>query len=173
MENKAALRKEGLLRRALTASSSVSAEICEKAFSLPAVAAAKTVMLYIPTKNEVDTSRLFSLLARSGKVICAPRVFSDTNMEAAIIDASGFRRGAFGVWEPLGPVAEKIDLVFVPGVLFDAAGHRLGYGKGYYDRFLKNCSVPCFGLAYSCQIVDALPVEPHDIRLDTVLTEKG
>ncbi len=173
MKSKATLRKEGLSIRAQAASPSASAKICEKAFSLPAVAAAETVMLYIPTKNEVDTSRLFSLLAQSGKVICAPRVLDDTDMEAGIIDASGFRRGAFGIWEPLGKAPKKVDLVFVPGVLFDTAGHRLGYGKGYYDRFLRNHPAKAFGLAYSCQIVEALPIEAHDIQLDKILTEKG
>lgn len=170
--DKNTLRREALVRRKKAASPALSAEICEKAFRLPYVTAARTVMLYLPTGREVDTSRLLSLLLQAGKTVCAPRIKSPTEMEAALFGETALKRGAFGIWEPTGEIVPTPDLIFVPGVVFDAEGHRIGYGKGYYDRFLERQSCPCVGLAHASQLVDHVPAEPHDRRMDLVVTER-
>lgn len=170
---KATLRKEMLQQRRLFASTEKSERICEKALLLPAVQNAKNVMVYLPSKGEVDTALLIALLLREGKNVSAPRVISDIEMEAAFIDANGFRKGAFGIWEPLGKRAEQIDVIFVPGVAFDEKRNRIGYGKGYYDRFLSLHPALTVGLAYSFQLVPALPTEAHDKPLDIILTEEA
>ncbi len=170
---KASLREAYLKKRQLFASMEKSEAICEKAFRLPALQAARNVMLYISAKSEVNTALLIALLLKEGKSVCAPRVLSKADMEAAYIDGTGFKKGSFGIWEPLGPRAEKIDFIVVPGVAFDDKGNRLGYGKGYYDRFLTKHPAPTLGLGYSCQIHSELPVAPHDKPLDMILTEEA
>lgn len=171
--HKELLRAEILKKRAEVASRALSASICEKAAALPEFLAAKTVMVYLSNGSEVDTSRLIALAHMHGKAICAPRVLGPSEMEAAMLDASGFRRGAFGILEPAGNTCRDIDIIFVPGVAFDTKGNRIGYGKGYYDRFLKAQQAATVGLAYSAQVVDFVPASPYDVRLHKILTEEG
>ncbi len=171
--SKTKLRKEFLEKRKAFATYNLSFDICKKAVSLPAFTEADTVMIYFASNFEVDTSYIIACAKSLGKTICAPRVLNDTDMEAAIIGEDGFCRGAFGIWEPKGPAISKVDLVFVPGVAFDKKGNRLGYGKGYYDRFLSKTSASTVGLAFSCQIAESLPCDEHDKRLDMILTEEG
>ncbi len=85
--------------------------------------------------------------------------------------------GVFGIMEPDKDKCKifdkrEIDLVIVPGVVFDAAGNRLGHGQGFYDRFLQDIKVPKIGLAYEFQMVDSLSPEKHDIPVDFIITEK-
>jgi len=72
-----------------------------------------------------------------------------------------------------GDEAPPPDLVLVPGLAFDRHGHRLGRGGGFYDRWLEKTGLPTIGLCFSCQLVDAIPCEPHDIHVHAVLTEEG
>ncbi len=170
--NKEQLRREILARRRAV-SSSLSAAICRHVARLPVFCKASTIMLYFSAHSEVDTSLLFTLSEKAGKKICAPRVLNETAMEAAYVDEGPLQKGKFGIWEPCGKVAEDIDLVIVPGVVFDRQGHRIGYGKGYYDRFLQGRKVSTVGLAYACQVVPEIPAEPHDVTLDMIVTEEG
>ena len=169
--NKAHLRKEILAVRKSVSSPALSAQICDKAAGLDVFRRAKTIMIYLPTGSEVDTSRLLAHALSAGKKVCAPKVLCDTEMEAVYIDNTGFQMGRFQIWEPMGPPADSIDLVFVPGAVFDPKGHRIGYGRGYYDRFLQNSAACKVGLCYACQMVPLIPAEPHDVRLDKILTE--
>lgn len=171
--HKEVVRKEALRRRKIGYSLSASAKICKKAASLPAFQNAKNVMIYLPTGTEVDTSLLLSLCRKTGKKVFAPRVVNNEIMEAALIDERAFQKGAFGIWEPLGKPADSLDLIFVPGVVFDKNRNRIGYGRGYYDRFLRNMDSVTVGLAFSCQIVPILPADAHDIKMDIVITEEG
>jgi len=83
-------------------------------------------------------------------------------------------KGRFGIMEPLpyGSV-DRIDLLVVPGIAFDRKGYRLGYGKGYYDKFLAKKDVFSIGLAYFFQLVESLPKGKYDMKLDSVATEAG
>ena len=72
--------------------------------------------------------------------------------------------------EPVDP--QEVDLVLVPGVAFDRQGNRLGYGGGYYDRFLQQCAAPRVALAFATQLVDHVPTEPHDLRVHAVVTDE-
>lgn len=171
--SKAQLRKEGLARRKLAFSHSLSAKICESAAKLPAFLKAETIMLYISTGSEVCTARLLALCRQHGKIVCAPKVKSDTEMETVTLDESGFTRGAFGIWEPAGSTPAIPDLIFVPGVVFDEERNRIGYGKGYYDRFLQRYQAVTVGLAFQHQIIPEIPTESQDKQLDIVLTEEG
>ncbi|MFN4132593.1 MAG: 5-formyltetrahydrofolate cyclo-ligase [Caldimicrobium sp.] len=87
------------------------------------------------------------------------------------------RSGFMGILEPpfenSQALPEELDVILVPGLAFDREKIRLGYGGGYYDRFLKETKALKIGVAFSFQIVDYLPREPHDIKMDLILTEKG
>lgn len=143
--------------------------------SHPRVMAAHTILLFSALPDEVPTQQLTDELVAQGKTVLLPKVVSDTDMELRLYTGrSDLREGAFGIMEPVGEEFshyEQIDIGIIPGMAFDAAGHRLGRGKGYYDRFLSR--VPCFykiGLCFSWQLLDHVPSEEHDIIMDEVLT---
>lgn len=138
----------------------------------PAFAAASTVMLYHALADEPDTHPLLEKYAAS-KSIVLPCVEGDNIVPRLYRGERDLRIGAYGIAEPVGPVFEylaAISFILVPGVAFDAAGHRLGRGKGYYDRFLSSLPKPPFllGACYDWQQVSAVPYEPHDIIMDAV-----
>jgi len=154
---------------------------CARLMQLPAFESAAVVMLFMPLKDEVDLLPLALRCFQMGKTVCVPRVnwerrdmiavevmsFDDHVME---VDEHGVRSPRDG--RPV--VVNTIDLVVVPGVAFDAQGNRLGRGGGYYDRFLKRLatSTATIGLAFDQQIVDEVPVDERDIRVDMVVTDR-
>jgi 5-formyltetrahydrofolate cyclo-ligase len=89
-------------------------------------------------------------------------------------DGEVLARGAFGIHEPLESWPRVAPaLLLVPLLAFDASGHRLGYGGGFYDRTLALLNVPAIGIAYAGQEISSIPFEPHDRTLDMILTEQG
>jgi len=136
---------------------------------------AVTVALYSPVNNEVDTGRVFAWSKELGKKVFYPRVEGLDLGFYEVPRRQDLVLGAFGVLEPApaeGPARSGFDLVVVPGVAFDLRGHRLGYGKGYYDRWLSGKRGGILvGLAFDLQIVDELPAEKHDQQLDYIVTE--
>ena len=153
-----------------------------RVLALPQWSAAACVLLYAPLADEPD---LLALLGECGRTFCVPRIESPAPPTLAAVavtgppgdDLPGWRRGPFGLWEPAGEALDpaRIDLVLVPGLAFTRDGRRLGRGKGFYDRFLPTLRPDCFkcGVCFDLQLVDALPTEPHDVRLDAVLTPRG
>jgi 5-formyltetrahydrofolate cyclo-ligase len=140
--------------------------------------AAKAVALYSPVLNEVFTEQVFREALVRGKLVAYPRVRGNELEFVHVLDASDLRPGAFGVLEPVGTSIvspASLDLAVVPGVAFDRAGYRLGYGKGFYDRGLHGSRCPVFlaGLCFEQQLVNRLPAEEHDVRMDILFTEKG
>ena len=107
------------------------------------------------------------------KLLAYPRIGEDGM--PLFVFASDFSTGAWGARGPVGgTVASAPDLVLVPGLAFDATGARLGRGKGFYDRWLgANPSVTSLGVCFKCQILESLPAEAHDARVDAILTEDG
>lgn len=136
---------------------------------------ASVIALYAPIHNEVQTAEIFNSAVGDGKRVCLPRV-KGHSIELVEVEAlDSLKTGAFGIAEPVGETilpASAIDLIVVPGVGFDRIGFRLGYGQGYYDRaFSGDCPKVLAGLAYDFQIVNELPAEDHDIRLDLLVME--
>jgi 5-formyltetrahydrofolate cyclo-ligase len=133
--------------------------------------------LYSPVHNEVDTSTVAKAALSAGKCLVYPRV-RQNDLEFVEVDDPGLLEpGCFDVPEPRnGRVVSprEVEVLVVPGVAFDLAGHRLGYGQGFYDRFLARSSdgVERVGFAYDFQVVETLPVLPHDQRLSMLITEK-
>lgn len=150
-----------------------SAKIAEKFCSLPEVKNAKNILLYYPHKNEVDTKPLIEkLLKKSDISVFLPKVSGKDILPVQVKDLSSLKSGYAGIKEPEGSSTDpkELDVVVVPAIAFDKRGHRLGYGKGYYDRFLKRTDALKVGFAFDFQVVDELPVEEHDIPVDLIIT---
>ena len=143
--------------------------------STPAYRAASCVMLYASLPDEVPTLRLL-IEERSRRTFVLPRVIGPEDMELCLYTGpDDLHSGAFQIPEPQGHVFHDyhhIDLILVPGMAFDHSGNRLGRGKGYYDRFLQQpefAHTAKWGVCYDFQMVEQLPSEPHDIRIQRVL----
>lgn len=144
----------------------------------------RRIMIYYSIRREVETRWMIEKLLSLGKEVSLPICTEDRDLEAGLIrDLSELATTKFagahlskaGLLEPkMGAslmAPESIDLIVTPGVAFDERGFRLGHGAGYYDRFLPKASrAHKLGLAYDFQVVKELPVEPHDIPLDSLLT---
>ena len=132
--------------------------------------AVKVALLYAPLAGELDTAPLDELLRRRGIVIAYPRVFGDALHLYAAAPAD-LVRGRFAIGEPpatapsVSPAA--IDLAIIPGLAFDRRGHRLGFGRGFYDRLLALAPrATRIGVCLPFQLIPRVPDEPHDIALD-------
>jgi len=138
------------------------------------------IHIFLSKADEPETSQIIELAWKSGKQIGVPCVLPDT-LELFHSQLNSFEDlcpGALGVLEPspeqrtaLNP--ESYDLVIVPGVAFDRQGGRLGYGKGYYDRFLDQSHAFRLALAFDFQLLETVPTEIHDVPMDGILTENG
>ncbi|MGB9886147.1 MAG: 5-formyltetrahydrofolate cyclo-ligase [Moorellales bacterium] len=141
---------------------------------------ARVVFAYVAFRQEIETAELIQTAWETGKRVAVPRVDRQNRRLLAleIRSWSELAPGTWGIPEP-GPAApavapEEIDLALVPGVAFDRRGYRLGYGGGYYDRFLPllRPEARSLGLAYSWQVLERLPVESTDVPVDYVVTEQ-
>ena len=154
-----------------------SAAIRREVLELPEVAQARTVHLYWSVREEVDTHALADALVRRGCRVVLPAVRPGGALEHRRYEgAHRLQPGSFGTFEPVStetiPPA-RLDLVLVPALAVDRRGVRLGYGGGYYDRLLAATPAAAAGLVFEACLAEALPAEPHDVRLDAVVTERG
>ncbi len=132
---------------------------------------AKRVMLYNALPDEVQTAAFIEKW-RGQKTIVLPTVVGDDIIPVALDQETEFAVGDFNIMEPQNkPYTGGFDLIVVPGVAFDKLGNRMGRGRGYYDRFLaKHPNVKKIGICFDFQLVDIIPAEPHDIRMDCVIS---
>ncbi len=137
--------------------------------STDAYRSAKTVMAFVGVKGEPDTDPLFARLAADGKELVLPRMV-DRAIEPALV-GNGLVEASFGLLEPTGVTVDPltIDLVIVPGLAYTTTGFRLGYGGGNYDRFLPLTRAETIGVCFAEQVVDAVPLEPHDLPVGSVI----
>jgi 5-formyltetrahydrofolate cyclo-ligase len=162
----------------------LSRQICATFMARPEYADAKTVLFYVDAGSEVRTRQALPDALKDGKRIVVPWCVVETNeLELFHLeDMSELVEGAYKILEPredlrfapgkrLTPT--DIDLVMVPGTAFDPRGGRMGQGKGYYDRLLANArpDATLIGLAFECQMFPEIPVAPHDVPMDAVITE--
>lgn len=137
---------------------------------------AREVNLYASFGDEFPTRRIKEWLLRHDYLVSVP-VTEGKDMFAARVDfGTVYARGDFGIEVPAKAESvdkHSLDLVLLPGLAFDGQGYRVGYGKGYYDRFLAGTRAVRVGICYSFQLFSALPREPHDLAADFVLTEEG
>ena len=140
------------------------------------LAEAQTIMAYYSLPDEVNTHALIDELVAEGKTVLLPKVTGDDTMELRrYTGRADLQEGAYHILEPVcEPFTDlaAIDLILIPGLAFDAAGHRLGRVRGYYDRFLHSKNRPyCvkIGVCFDFQKVDEVPVDAHDIAMDKVV----
>lgn len=187
VESKRILRQEMLKLRMALSEQEVREKsflIKEKLFGLSEFKEAGLIMFYVSFKNEVRTEEMIEEAMAAGKRIALPVTTSTKEIKPYLVFdlKKDLVPGRYGIPEPRidrnrEVEAREIDLIVVPGLAFDRRGYRLGFGAGYYDRFLRSlyASQPrpfCFGLAYEFQVVPLLPSEGHDEKLDMVITEK-
>ncbi len=146
--------------------------IVDKILNLDFYKKSNVIALYNSLPNEVDISYLIDK-SLNNKIVLLPRVNNDI-LEFIIINKdTKYIKSSFNVLEPIGTIYhDKIDLIIVPGVSFDKKLNRLGYGKGFYDKYLSNNNSYKVGVCFSNQIVNELPSCEHDIKMDMVITEK-
>ncbi len=137
---------------------------------------ARSLALYSPIRNETATDEIFAIARRQGKQVYYPRVVGEHLSFVQVDNLGQLVPGSFGIPEPVADLEDNRqvpELILVPGLAFDRRGHRLGYGRGFYDRYLARCpdQVVRVGLSYSFQLYDVLSVGAHDQSLDVLVTD--
>ncbi|NLL51499.1 MAG: 5-formyltetrahydrofolate cyclo-ligase [Peptococcaceae bacterium] len=158
-----------------------SALIFKELQSLRVFEPCQTIMTYLNFRDEVETTPIAEKILQDGKDLIIPFCQRREIVPCAITDlVKDVQVSNFGIREPLPdrlkPVSpEEIDLVLVPGLAFDYHGHRIGFGAGYYDRFLPRLrqDAVIIGIAFACQLFDNLPREDYDYKLPLLVTENG
>ena len=162
---KRAMTEEDILRR--------SEILAEKFARSNAYRASKTIYGYLPYNQEVRTVPMLRRALEEGKRVAVPKVYGDDMKFIYLDDLSQVAKGYAGIPEPVadGPVAQdETALVLMPGLAFDRAGHRIGYGGGFYDKFLaREPHHPTVALCYDFQVMDRLETEEFDIPVDLVI----
>lgn len=184
------MKKENIRKKILSLRESLTEEemklkselIQKRLFNLPEFKKAKTILFYVSTRNEVKTERMIKSALKQGKRVVIP--LSDMKERKLILSElkdfdNELEGGTFNILEPkkeffrlVSP--EEIDFIIVPGIAFDKDGDRIGYGMGFYDKFLSSLKkhVHTVGLAYEFQIVNDIPIHDKDVTVDKVVTEK-
>ena len=155
--------------------------ITDKLLNLDCIKNAKNIMLYLDFNNEVSTDSLIKKLLDLGKIVSSPITLKEERklIPSQITDLkNGIQYGAYNIREPKPECSPAInikdlDVVIVPAVAYDKNCYRLGYGGGFYDRFLENLrkDAVTIGIAFDLQIFDEVPKEAHDAQLDYIVTE--
>lgn len=137
---------------------------------------AKTIATYLSFPHEFQTQELIEQALKDGKKILIPKTYPKGRMDFVVYDPQQLVKTAFGLLEPQGDLevvdASQIDLIHVPGLAFTTKGYRIGYGGGYYDRYLKHFPGHTLSTVYPCQIQDFIS-ENHDIPVQEVLIDEG
>ncbi len=158
-----------------------SRAICDRAMNWQPLAAAGCVLAYMPMASEVDIRPMIEALLGRGVTVCLPRVEWGSQQMAPVPigdlerDLGPSERGVRQPRADIAPAdARSVQVVVVPGLAFDNEGGRLGRGGGFYDRWLADRAdgVLTLGVAFACQVVERVPMEPHDRRVDAVVTAK-
>lgn len=137
---------------------------------------AKVIATYLSFPHEFQTQELIEQALKDGKKVLIPKTYPKGRMDFVVYNPQQLVKTSFGLLEPQGDLevvdASQIDLIHVPGLAFTTEGYRIGYGGGYYDRYLKHFSGHTFSTIYPCQIKDFIP-EKHDIPVQEVLIDEG
>lgn len=167
------LRKKYLSIRKNICSTIPSSIITKKVLSHPKIITSSTILIYMSYNNEVDTKEIINALLPSKK-IALPKVINKEIKFYYINSILELSPGYYGILEPIttNPVNDYDNTICItPGVCFSRDGYRLGYGGGYYDRFLSKHKVYTIGLCYKECLVNTLPHESHDKQIDEIITD--
>ena len=177
MENKESIRKTALSRRKTLTQEEMkkkSSAICRKLLQLPEFLESKHVYVYMDIKKEVMTRDFIKKAWALGKTVAVPKVHGDEMDFYWLTSFAQLEPGFFGVAEPTyGDVAGDEDaFILIPGVAFDVNRDRIGYGRGYYDKYLaKHPKLRSVAVAYDLQVFPEIPHEELDIRPSVLVTE--
>lgn len=181
--NKNELRKSILLQRNSLSKSIIkknSFAVAQNFFSVSSLMNGSVFGSYLPIGSEVYTNIISEKLFDLKKSVCVPVLGNNGRMNFSLIhsmsDSQEFLMNRFGIREPINPdfvSPEQIDVFIIPGIVFSSAGGRIGWGKGYYDCFFSKINSGIkVGLGFDFQVLNDLPSESHDLRLDYVVTDK-
>ena len=149
--------------------------LTERLLQHPFYQEAKVIATYISFPHEFQTQELIEQALKDGKKVLIPKTYSKGRMDSVVYDPQQLVKTSFGLLEPQGDLevvdASQIDLIHVPGLAFTTEGYRIGYGGGYYDRYLEQFSGHTLSTVYPCQIQDFSP-ENHDIPVQEVLIDE-
>lgn len=165
MQQKRAMSPEEIERK--------SAELAKRFLASDFYRKAKTLYGYMPYNQEVRTVPILEQALRDGKRVAVPKVYGDEMRFIYVTDLTAMEKSGFGIPEPIvdGPVGDDpYALVLMPGLAFDREGHRIGYGGGFYDKFLEQePEHPTVALCYDFQMLPLLKTQAHDIPVDAVI----
>jgi len=163
-------------RNSISARTEKDFRIMKRIFDIPEIKNADTVLIYVSYGSETGTYSIINRLLENGIKTAVPRCLENGIMEFIYISSTDeLSHGAFGIPEPSGDrkaVITDRTVCIVPGLSFASDGSRLGYGGGYYDRFLAVHDVYTIGICYDEMISENLPSLEHDIKIKTVITEE-
>jgi 5-formyltetrahydrofolate cyclo-ligase len=169
-------KRKSMDARAIAAKSEAIVAFLE---SLPVFRGAQLPLVYIAMPSEVQTLGLVEDRLARGASVAVPRVVGERIEVRELKSVDHLAPGEWGILEPDASVSslarlDRIDVVLVPGVAFDPAGHRLGFGKAYYDRLLASLvpKAKLIALAFEVQLTPEVPTEPHDVAMDLIVTER-
>lgn len=183
MSNKSEIRSE-MINKRLNISKEIKVRLDENIYinvcNSTIFKRAKNIFIYVSLDYEVDTKEIINKAFSLGKNVSVPKVISKSKGMVAVTikSLSQLSLGKYNILEPYTDNnianANDFDLIIVPGLAFDKKGGRLGYGGGFYDRYLKTCSSTCniIALAYSFQIIDQVPMDINDAKINNIITEK-
>ena len=149
--------------------------LTERLLQHPFYQEAEVIATYLSFSHEFQTQELIEQALKDGKKVLIPKTYSKGRMDSVVYDPQQLVKTSFGLLEPQGDLevvdASQIDLIHVPGLAFTTEGYRIGYGGGYYDRYLEQFSGHTLSTVYPCQIQDFSP-ENHDIPVQEVLIDE-
>lgn len=150
--------------------------LTERLLQHPFYQEAKVIATYLSFPHEFQTQELIEQALKDGKKVLIPKTYPKGRMDFVVYNPQQLVKTSFGLLEPQGDLeivdAYQIDLIHVPGLAFTTEGYRIGYGGGYYDRYLEYFSGNTLSTIYPCQIQDFIP-ENHDIPVQEVLIDEG
>ena len=176
---KSELRKQVLQEmKAIPRTQKVTLDLAltERFLQHPFYQEAKTIATYLSFPHEFQTQELIEQALKDGKKVLIPKTYPKGRMDFVVYDPQQLVKTSFGLLEPQGDLevvdASQIDLIHVPGLVFTTKGYRIGYGGGYYDRYLKHITGHTLSTVYPCQIQNFIS-EKHDIPVEEVLIDEG
>ena len=154
----------------------VDQALTEQLLQHPFYQEAKVIATYLSFPHEFQTQELIEQALRDCKKVLIPKTYPKGRMDFVVYDPQQLVKTSFGLLEPQGDLevvdASQIDLIHVPGLAFTTEGYRIGYGGGYYDRYLEHFTGHTLSMVYPCQVQDFI-AEVHDIPVQEVLIDEG
>ena len=168
------------IRKSVLDKKKKSLDICTKLILTEEYQNSKIIALYKNLETEVDTNQLIEVSVKNGKIVALPRVENDNMVFYKINSLNDkLEKNEFGIYEPISNIEniinkDELDLVIVPGICFDKNMNRLGFGKGFYDKFLFNSKSKILGICFEEQVLcdENIPSTRYDVKMQKVITDK-